>query len=342
MKKKVWAVLFSLVFMAQGCSSYTAEKAYKAAHKKLTGLEAYSCKAEIYVKGNKEPGQFKTKQWFYIPDKYRLEVLEPETMKGKTTVFDGNRIWMYYPYIDQVLLLENIDSSTDANLFLGFFLRDMLETESISYSIEEQDGTTMIVIELPVPGVNKYRSTQKLFMSIRNFLPVMLEIYDVNGNVTARVKYSDFVYNPKLDGDFFDKDKIVISMVYEEWDASGMFFDSVEQAREHLDFPPLRVYGMPEGFIQDIVQVVENNNAKTLIVTYGNNEQSLILLQKAVGKGEGKSHQSGELIYLDDREAFYSERNNTRKISWMEGNVRIELVGSITRMALTEIARSIK
>ncbi len=342
MNWRVWAVLFGLVLLSQGCSPYTEEKAYKEVHEKLTGLETYSCTAQIYVRGNKEPGQFITKQWFSIPDKYRLEVLEPAAMRGKTTVFDGQRLWMYYPYIDQVLLLESTDSSMDENMFLGFFLRDMLETESINYSILENDGATVVVIELPVPGGNKYRSTQKLFIGRRDLQPIMLEIYDINGDVTARVEYSDFQYNPRLDSDFFDRDKVVLSMLYEEWDTSGMFFDSLQQARKHLDFPPLGFGGIPGEFARDIIQVVENNNQKTLIVTYSNDPDYITLLQKAVDKGEGESHENGEFIYLDDRVAIYSERQDIKKISWTEGSIRVELMGNIARKALIEIAKSIK
>ena len=131
MNWRVWVLLLILVLAGKGCSPNSEEKTYKAIHQKLTGLETYSCTAQIYVKGNKEPGQFRTKQWFCMPDRYRLEVLEPQSMQGKTTVYDGSRLWVYYPYIDQVLLLEDLEPPEDQNLFLGFFLRDMLETESI-------------------------------------------------------------------------------------------------------------------------------------------------------------------------------------------------------------------
>lgn len=341
-KWRVWAALLVLVLFGQGCSGYSEEKVYKAAHERLTGLETYSCTADIYVKGNKQPGQFKVKQWFHVPDMYRLEVLEPAVMRGKTTVCDGSRIWVYYPYIDQVLLMENANTETDENLFLGFFLRDMLETESIGYGFEELDGAEIMTIELPVPGGSKYRSMQKLFINRKDLHPLVLEMYDINGEVTARVKFSDFQFNPKLDGDFFDKDKIDLSMFYEGWDASGMFFASIEDAWEHLDFPPLEIHGLPKGFTKEIVQVVQNNGQKALVASYSSGDENLTLLQKTVDRGEGESMKSGELIYIGDIPALFSERQDTRKISWIEGNIRVELVGNLTRGVLAEIARSIE
>ncbi len=335
-------LLLILVLAGKGCSPNSEEKTYKAIHQKLTGLETYSCTAQIYVKGNKEPGQFRTKQWFCMPDRYRLEVLEPQSMQGKTTVYDGSRLWVYYPYIDQVLLLEDLEPPEDQNLFLGFFLRDMLETESIHYSFEEWNGATVMIIGLPVPGGSKYRSAQRLVVDRKSLRPLVLEMYDINGTVTTRVEFLDFQFNPELDSDFFDSDKIGMSMLYEGWDASGMFFSSLEEAREHLDFPPLELSSVPEGFTRGIIQVVESDGRRIFVETYSGDGESLTLLQKTADKRGGEWLTSGELIYLDDRPAFYSERQHTRKISWTEGNIRVELVSSLARRALTEIARSIK
>jgi hypothetical protein len=159
-------------------------------------------------------------------------------------------------------------------------------------------------------------------------------MYDIKGEVTARVDFSDFQFNPKLDDDFFDKDKIGISMFYEDWDPSGMFFGSIEEAGEYLDFSPLWMYYLPEGFTNEVIQVVENGGKKALIAAYSSDDKNLVLLQKMMGRGEGDLFQSGELIYLDDKPAFYSERQDVRKISWTEGNIRVQLVGNLTRRTL--------
>lgn len=206
MNWKVWTLLFLCVLTGQGCNNYSEAKAYRAVHKRLAGLETYSCVTQVYVKGNKEPELFKVKQWFCAPDKYRLEVIEPRIMQGKTTIYDGSSLWLYYPYIDQSLLLGNIEPSEDEGLFLGFFLRDMLEMESIHCSLGEWNGTPSVVIELPTPGVNKYRTTQRLIMDRKRVQPIMLEMYDTDGVVTVAMEFIEFQFNPKLDSNLFKGD----------------------------------------------------------------------------------------------------------------------------------------
>ncbi len=203
MRYKAWVLIFLLILSGHGCSFYSEERVYKAIHRKLIKLERYSCEAQVYVKGNKGPEQFKTKQWFSMPDKYRIEVIEPQIMQGKTTVYDGNRFWIYYPYIDRGMSLEDAASSAEHNLFLGFFLRDMLEGEAISCCLEHWNGMPAMVIELPVPGDCKYRATQKLIVHSKEIRPLALEMYDIGGTVTARVEFLDFQFNPKTDKDLF-------------------------------------------------------------------------------------------------------------------------------------------
>ncbi len=196
-------VIFFVIFVGYGCSGYSEEKVYKAVHKRLAGLETYSCEAQVYVKGNKGPGQFKIKQWFCMPDKYRIEVIEPQIMQGKTTVYDGSRFWIYYPYIDRMLFLEDTEFPAEGNLFLGFFLRDMLEGEKLSYCLDHWEEAPVMVIELPVPGGCKYRVTQKLMIHSKKMQPLVLEMFDINGAVTTRVEFLSFQFNPGIENDFF-------------------------------------------------------------------------------------------------------------------------------------------
>jgi len=331
--------LLCVVLFLGGCSLNTDEKVFNKVHQRLTGMESYSCIAEVYVKGNKNPGEFKVKQWFEVPNRYRIEVIDPGCMKDKTTVFDGNRIWMYYPYIDQVFLMENVDISGEENLFVGFFLRDLMESEEIQYYTVEKDGEQVIVIELPVPGSSKYRFIQKLYVNKKHLVPMLLEVYDVNNNITMRVKYSDFTYNPELNPDFFHQATVKESILYDELDTAQLFLDSLEDARPALDFSPLELTSTPQGFEQDYIQVIDSDKGKVLIIKYKGEEEGFTILQKLFYVEEGKYCPEGEILDVEGRNAIYSEDLHTREICWREGNIDIQVMGTISKKTLLEIAK---
>ncbi len=340
-KGRLWLSLLCMVLLS-GCMPTSDERVFQKIHQKLTSLESYSCIAQVYVKGNKEPGEFKVKQWFSVPGKYRIEVIDPGDMENKTTVSDGERIWMYYPYIDQIFLMENAAEAEEEHLFVGFFLRDLLESEEIKFCTVNREGEEMLAVELPVPGGNKYCYMQKLFFDRRDIVPVLLEIYDINGNVTTRVRYSEFVYNCNPDPDLFRKVNVTECMLYEEKDIARLFPVSLEEARQVLDFSPLRLVSIPDGFEQEYVQVVDSDSGKALLINYKGRDGSFAILQRLVSGEKGNYYYQGEIIELGDREAVYSEDRHTRKICWSEGNMEIRVLGTVSRKTLLEIAAHIR
>jgi len=341
-KYRLLALVLLIAAVLTGCSGSTEEKIYKRVHSKLAGLESYACEAEIYIKGNKEPGEFRVKQWFAVPDKYRLEVLEPAIMKGKTTVFDGKRLWIYYPYIDQVFLAEDVEAESEESLFIGFFLRDMLETENIQHYMEEVDGTPALTLEIPVKGENRYFYKQKLYINAKDLTPIRLTVLDVNNNITVGVKFNNFNYNPVLAPDLFNSEKASVSMVYEEWDASGMFLQSLEDARDYIGFAPLVLDAVPQGYTVDIIQVLDGAGGRALLSSYKSQGDSFTIIQKIYNKDGGDFKPEGEILDLGGRTAGYSEIEGMRKVTWIEGNIQIDITGNISRGLLLTIAKEIR
>lgn len=342
LRYRLFVSVLMVAAVLAGCSGNTEEKIYRRAHSKLAGLESYVCEAEIYIKGNKEPGEFKVKQWFAVPDKYRLEVLEPGIMKGKTTVFDGKRLWVYYPYIDQVFLSEDIETENEENLFIGFFLRDMMETEDIRYFLEEIDGTPALAIEIPVRGESRYFYRQKLYLNARDLTPIRLMVLDANSNITVGVKFDNFNYNPVLDPDLFNSDKASVSMVYEEWDPSGMFLQSLEDAGDYIGFAPLVLNAVPQGYTIDVIQVLDGSGGRALLSSYKSGGDSFTIIQKIYSKDGGDFNPEGEILNLSGRTAGYEEIEGMRKVTWIEGNIQIDVIGNISRGLLLTIAKEIR
>jgi outer membrane lipoprotein-sorting protein len=344
LKKGFWVLigLQILTLLLGGCGPETEDEIYRRVHQRLAGLKSYMCTVDVYVRGNRAPGQFRMKQWYAVPDRYRIEVLEPDQMKGKTTLFDGQRLWMYYPYIDQVFLLEGARPKGDENHFLGFFLEDMMESEQIRYYIDHVEGRKAIVLELPVKGASRYRYTQRLYVDAASCIPIMLELLDAGGQVTTKIGFVGFTFNPDIDPSLFEQDKFTISMAYEDVDSSSLFFGSLEEASEALDFSPLGSDGIPHGYSLDIIQVIEANGRKVLLMSYAGEHDGFSVIQKRAAMDEGYSQIKGEIIMAGNRQAVYSEAGDLRRISWMEGGIVVDITGNASRKTLVKVAEQIR
>ncbi len=200
---KVTVVIF-LIALLTACQQPTNEEVFYKAQKKLGEMEGYQCTAKIYVQRENEEKEYIFKQTFQYPDKYRLEVLSPENLKGNLTISNGKTAWMKHPSINQVWKMDQFEQSQEQLMFIGYFMRNLLNSEETNLESKSLDGNDYIVITTTLPGGNYYFNEQKLWIDTEKMTPNKLYILDEKGKTRFRVTFEDFEYNPKLQEDLFN------------------------------------------------------------------------------------------------------------------------------------------
>lgn len=201
---KIYIPIIVMTVFFQGCTK-PEENEFSKVHKMLSGLENYTVTAEIIVRGNKLVGNYVVKQYFKYPDKYRLEVVSPEDKKGKVTLYDGERIWIHNPVINQTYVMENFKEVEECSMFPGHFAKNLFSGEKAEYSIKKDKDGEFVAIRVEIPGVNSYRKYQILYFDKKQIVPVKMEILDSAGNVVVTVFYKDFTYNGEIEDRLFKK-----------------------------------------------------------------------------------------------------------------------------------------
>lgn len=209
--KKLFCVCIFLCIMILtlgGCTGAENDEFIKA-NRMLAGIDTYSVTAEIIVQGNRMAENYIVTQYFKYPGKYRLEVVSPDDKKGKTTVYDGNKLWIYHPLINQSFVLDDLKEVEETSIFPGYFAGNLFTGEDAEYSIANNEGRECIVIRTMLPGGNNYRKKQVLFIDRKDIKPVKMEVYDSSDNVVVTIHYRDFLYNIKLDDSLFDGESLI-------------------------------------------------------------------------------------------------------------------------------------
>lgn len=189
--------------LLQGCEK-AGQDEYLKANRMLSGIETYTVTAEIVVKGNRTVENYIVKQYFKYPDRYRLEVLSPSDKKGKTTIYDGEKLWIYHPLINQMFVLDNLKEVEEAGMFPGYFAGSLFTGEEASYNIVRGEVGNYITIRTIIPGGNNYKKHQILYIDRESLKPVRMEVYDSADNIVVTVFYRDFLYNVKIDESIFE------------------------------------------------------------------------------------------------------------------------------------------
>ncbi len=195
--------LISITISLCSCKELTKEEEFNDIQKTFSEINSYSSVAEIEVTGNKSSKAFKVNHIFEKPDKYVTEILEPKENIGNKTVYNGSRAYLYNKQAEQFKVLKQVKASEDKMLFLGYFLSNLSSAGDLDVSRETIDKADYIVIGIAIPGNNRYRVYEKLWINKSTHLPYKLIIYDDKDKETVKVKYKDVKYNVDIESNTF-------------------------------------------------------------------------------------------------------------------------------------------
>jgi outer membrane lipoprotein-sorting protein len=195
--------MFLIVCIAlSGCSDKTAKKP-EDVQKLLMKLKTYQCDVVFVVTNNKSTNVYKAKHMYKFPDKYRIEVLEPNELKGQTTIYNGDKAYIYHPQLNTYLNTQNFNNSMEYSTFVGAFVERFKDNGGARFKLDSFQDKQCYVLELPIKDENPYRTMEKIWIDTDSILPVKVEILDKNNKVNAQVLYENFVVNPKLEDSLF-------------------------------------------------------------------------------------------------------------------------------------------
>lgn len=189
-----WMTLIIIIGLSVsfvGCQTgeSTKEDVYEKFKEQVSKIDSYTCTAEVEVVGNKGKSNYTLKHYYKNPDNYKLEIISPENLKGKTMEYKGDKVLVKNPDIDDVIELPN-DSKNQQYLFIGDFIKNYLQNDEILMNLSDSE----LVLEANIPVDSEYFSKQILYINKENKTPNKMEILDKEGNIRFTVKYDNFKY----------------------------------------------------------------------------------------------------------------------------------------------------
>ena len=190
---KKWAtisVIFIVIFaIVMGCQrrESTKEEVYKEFQKKIVTMSSYKCVAEVEATGNKSSHNYVFIHTYVKPDYYKLEVVEPKDLKGKTMEYKDDKVIVSNPDIkDKIELPNTVDNRQYT--FIGDFIKNYLQNEEVNIKLSGDS----LILETTIPGDNEYFNKQILYVNKETKNPEKMEILNAEGKPSFKVKYKEF------------------------------------------------------------------------------------------------------------------------------------------------------
>ena len=121
------------------------------------------------------------------PDYYKLEVVEPKNLKGKTMEYKGDKVIISNPDIKDKIELPNMEDNRQY-VFIGDFIKNYLQNEEVNIKLSNNS----LILETTIPGNNKYFNKQILYVNKDTKNPEKMEILNDEGKPSFTVKYKEF------------------------------------------------------------------------------------------------------------------------------------------------------
>ena len=195
MKNKLSILSISFMLMISVCivgcmnKQQTKEEIYYDFKNQISNISSYTCTANVEAIGNKENTTYVFKHTYKKPDYYKLEVILPKNLKGKTIEYKDDKVLVHNPDINDTIELSNIND--DAHyLFIGDFIKNYMQNESAKLETTDNE----LKIEIEIPGDNKYFNKQILYVNNNTKNPDKMEILNSEGEAIFIVKYKNFKY----------------------------------------------------------------------------------------------------------------------------------------------------
>ncbi len=153
-------------------------------------MTQYTAEMDVTFTTNNKTATMKLKQVYHQDGTYEMTLLEPESLKGYQTIYNGEHIEEYHPREDKKVQAQA--SPVKNQVLFATFMHNYLQRETKQPLVLEGDTLT---VTLDIPGNYKYMATEKVWFDCKTGKPIHRVIYDKEGKMTIDMVMTTFEYN---------------------------------------------------------------------------------------------------------------------------------------------------
>ncbi len=153
----------------------------------ILNLESYEAQISIEINSNKNQNQYKIKQIYKAPNLVRSEVLEPQSIRGVVTTYDGNNLKIENTKLNLSKIYENYPYVTENHLWLSDFINRYKNNPNATFEEKENQ----IIMKTNIQD----NVLQTLYIDTKTKKPIKLTLEDMNQKMLVYILYNEIKIN---------------------------------------------------------------------------------------------------------------------------------------------------
>ena len=204
LKRSILAIAMILMMILTSCGeSVIKHDVYTEIYERYTKLESYTAEATVKVVSNLTENEYRIRQYYQSPNKYRIDVLDADGTESVTYIFSDGTVYMRHQSVDPEIM-ENYIPNDKNYMFIPDFFEGYYKSQSTSVTASSSLGSEQVCLNSTLSGSNSFRFSQSLWMDKKTMLPLKLVTYDVNNEPVVTVEFTDFKLDEKIeDSEFY-------------------------------------------------------------------------------------------------------------------------------------------
>jgi outer membrane lipoprotein-sorting protein len=209
MIKRTGILLLAIMLVAlfSGCvTEMSADQIVQKMKEKQDSFKDFSATMTFSLSFAGKNMDAKAKIMNKLPDKTRIEFIEPPEAAGQIVVSDGTSIWTYDPKTNTTMKEEMQKTGEDFQQDYMKFVRELLDNNDITYhGMDKIEGRTVYrITAVPKNESELIGMHTSMWVDSDTWIPLKIEIADKNDKPITSFEYSDVKINTGIPDSEFE------------------------------------------------------------------------------------------------------------------------------------------
>ena len=345
MIKRTGIVLLAVIVISliSGCTAnMSAEQIAQKMKEKQDSIKDYSATMVVSSSFGGKDEMVKAKMMNKMPDKSRIEYLEPAEMAGQVMVNDGKTIWNFDPGKNEVTRMD-MPEFTPSEQDYTQFIKEILNQTDISYQGTEkfEERSVYNIKASPRDSSMLMGMRYNMLVDSENWMPLKIEMFDKNDKLMTSIEYRDVKFNTGIpDSEFEFKVPEGAKVVTRELPAPPKQM-TLEEARKEVNFTVLVPSYLPEGFTFNSSTVFKFEKMESVSLEYKKDSQILSLSESRKDESN-PSPDIGETVNINGAQGKMMQFGENKMLIWTNGGLELILSSPLSKEEMIKVAGSIK